>query len=140
MMRLSALDRSKYYRGLLVLVRRDRVVHRRERDLMLRIGKLLDFDQRFCAAALDDLLRNRQITDEPVVFSRREVAECFLTDAAALASCDDDIHPHELACLRSIARANGLTKEWLDARLQRHVGKKRASHERPSFPAVRQLL
>jgi hypothetical protein len=99
MMRLSPLDRSKYYRGLLVLVRRDRVVHRRERDLMLRIGRLLDFDQRFCAATLDDLLRNRLITDEPVVFSRREIAECFLTDAAALACCDDDIHPHELACL-----------------------------------------
>jgi hypothetical protein len=139
MMRMSPLDRSKYYRGLLVLVRRDRVIHGRERDLMLRIGRLLDFDQRFCKAALDDLLRNREITDEPVVFSRREIAECFLTDAVALAGCDDDIHPHELACLRSIARANGLTEAWLDARVQGHVGKG-ARHERPSFPAVSQLL
>jgi hypothetical protein len=138
-MRLSALDRSKYYRGLLVLVRRDRVVHRRERDLMLRIGRLLDFDQRFCASALDDLLKNRLITDEPVVFSRREIAECFLADAAAIASCDDDIHPHELACLRSIARANGLTTAWLDARVRRHLGA-REGHEQPPFPAVSQLL
>jgi len=137
--RLSALDRGKYYRGLLVLVRRDRVVHRRERDLMLRIGRLLDFDLRFCAAALDDLLRNRLITDKPVVFSRREIAECFLSDAAALARCDDDIHPHELAWLRSIAQENGLTRGWLDTRVQGHVGQC-AWHERPPFPAVRHLL
>lgn len=136
---MSPLDRSKYYRGLLVLVRRDRVIHGRERDLMLRIGRLLDFDQRFCTAALDDLLRNREITDEPVVFSRREIAECFLTDAVELAGCDGDIHPHELACLRSIALANGLTEAWLDARVQGHAGK-RAWHERPAFPAVSQLL
>jgi hypothetical protein len=138
-MPLSAPDRGKYYRGLLVLVRRDRVIHRRERDMMLRIGKLLDFDERFCTAALDDLLSNSLITDSPIVFSRREVAECFLTDAVALAGCDDDIHPHELAWLRSIARANGLPTAGLDAGVQGHVGNG-ASDERASLPAVGQLL
>lgn len=138
-MPLPAPDRGKYYRGLLVLVRRDRVIHRRERDMMLRIGKLLDFDERFCTATLDDLMSNSLITDSPVVFSRREIAECFLTDALALAECDDDIHPHELAWLRSIARANGVTAPWLDGGVEGHVGKG-ALHERPSFPAVGQLL
>ena len=138
-MKLSRLDRSKYFRGLLVLVRKDQVIHRRERDLILRIGKLLDFDQRFCAAALDDLLKNRSITDEPVVFSKQEIAECFLTDATELACADDEIHPHELACLRSIAQANGFANAWLDAYVQSHIAK-RARHELPPFPAVKQFV
>jgi hypothetical protein len=138
-MPVSATDRGKYYRGLLVLVRRDRVIHRRERDMMLRVGRVLDFDERFCEAALDDLLNNRLITDNPVVFSRREVAECFLTDAAALAGCDDDVHPHELAWLRSIARANGLDGEWLETGVPGHADNGDGP-ERPTFPAVQQLL
>jgi hypothetical protein len=136
---LSAPDRGKYYRGLLVLVRRDRVIHRRERDMMLRIGRLLDFDERFCVDTLDDLLTNRLITDKPIVFSRREIAECFLTDAVALAGCDDHVHPHELAWLRSIARANGLAGGWPDGGVPEDAGKK-DRHEQPPFPAVRQLL
>jgi hypothetical protein len=138
-MRLSPLDRSRYYRGLLVLVRKDRLVDRRERSLMLQIGRLLDFDPSFCAAALDDLLRNRAITDEPVVFSRREIAECFLADAAALACCDGEVHPHEMACLRSVARANGITTAWLHAQVQSHVAKSKR-HELPPFPAVGALI
>jgi hypothetical protein len=138
-MPVCATDRGKYYRGLLVLVRRDRVIHRRERDMMLRLGKLLDFDESFCKAALDDLLNNRLITDSPVVFSTREVAECFLADAVALARCDDDVHPHELAWLRSIARANGLDGEWLETGVPGHADNG-DGHEQPTFPAVRYLL
>jgi hypothetical protein len=138
-MALSATDRGKYYRGLLVLVRRDRIVHRRERDMMLRLGRLLDFDESFCKAALDDLLSNRLITDKPVVFSERDVAECFLVDAVALAGCDGDVHPHELAWLRSIARANGLDGEWLETGAPGHP-EEGDGHERPPFPAVRHLL
>ena len=137
-MKLSRLDRSKYYRGLLVLVRKDRLIHRRERDLMIQIGKLLDFDPRFCEAALDELLKNPSITDEPVVFSKREIAESFLTDATALACADEEIHPHELACLRSVAAANGFTEEWLDAFVRGYI-EKRSRLDLPPFPAVQQF-
>jgi hypothetical protein len=33
--------KSYYYRGLLVLLRRDRIVDNREKDLMLQIGEIL---------------------------------------------------------------------------------------------------
>ncbi len=138
-MTLSCLERSKYYRGLLILVRKDGSIDRRERDLMLEIGKVLDFDARFCQTALDDLLRNTQISDEPVVFSDRAIAECFLADAIALACADDRIHPHELACLRSFARANGFEDEWLDAYIVEFL-RKRGSVELPPGPAIRQYV
>ncbi len=119
-MKISQVDRSKYYRGLLVLVGRDRIVDARERKLMLQIGVILDFDKRFCENAMDELLRNVQIlSSEPVVFAQTVVAECFLHDAIMLALVDRKIHPHESAWLRKVAHANGLPDEWVDDAIRR---------------------
>ncbi len=112
-------ERSKYYRGLLVVVAKDRFIDTRERELMLQIGELLDFDKRFCAAALDDLLKNPHVKGKPVVFSEVMLAECFLHDATRLALVDQDLHPKEMAWLKTVAQANGLTDEWLDKVVRR---------------------
>ncbi len=117
--KLDQLDRSNYYKGLLVLCGRDRVIAPRERELMLQFGKLLDFDRRFCEAAIDDLLDNKYITDEPVTFSSREIADCFLHDAIRLALVDKQIQSQEMAWLKAVARANGITDEWLGTEVQR---------------------
>jgi hypothetical protein len=127
-MKLSLLDRSNYYRGLLVLTRRDQVIHPRERQLMLEFGRILDFDKRFCEAAIDDLLRNPHIKNEPVTFSNPKTAECFLRDGIRLALVDKNISPKELGWLRSVARANGRTDSWLDAEVQR-LGLSEETHE-----------
>jgi len=118
-------DRGKYYRGLLILTGRDRIVDVRERELLLRIGAILDFDKRFCEAAIDDLLHNRHITHDPVVFSETGIAECFLRDAIRLALVDDEVHYHEFAWLRRVARANGISGKWLKAELAAsHAGER----------------
>ncbi len=106
---------------------------------MLQIGELLDFDPRFCEATLDELLKNPAITDEPVVFSSPEIAESFLADATALACADDELHPHELACIRSIALANGFTEEWLETSVHGYI-EKRSRQALPPFPAARQFI
>jgi hypothetical protein len=117
---MSQLDRSNYYRGLLVLTGKDRIVDLRERELMLRFGQLLDFDLRFCIAAIDDLLENKHITDEPVTFSNREIAQCFVRDGIRLICVDREIHSKEMNWLKEVAKANGLTEEWLDAEVRRY--------------------
>jgi hypothetical protein len=61
-MKLPLIIRSHYYKGLLVLLRRDRIIDARERDIMLQIGEVLDFDRRFCEATIDNLLSNRNPT------------------------------------------------------------------------------
>lgn len=114
-MKLTLVDRGNYYRGLLVLSGRDRIVEPSEREFMLRIGTMLDFEKRFCEAAIDDLIINAHLTREPVVFSSTAIAECFFHDALRLALVDGDLHPSELRWLRRVAHANGLTDEWLDA-------------------------
>ncbi len=118
-MGISQLERSNYYKGLLILTGKDRVIDARERDLMIRFGRILDFDVRFCEAAMDGLLDNRYITDEPIVFSSRETAECFLRDGIRIALTGSEIHPKELKWLRLVAHANGLSREWLDSEIER---------------------
>jgi hypothetical protein len=114
-MNLSLLNRSHYYKGLLVLSRRDRFVDAREKTLLLQMGKILDFDRRFCEATIDDLLSNTHITREPVIFSEERIKECFFRDALRLAFVDGYLHPMELCWLRTVAHANNQSDQWLDA-------------------------
>lgn len=114
-MRLSQVEKSHYYKGLLVLLRRDRIVHAREKDLMLQIGEILGFDKRFCESTIDELLSNTNITRDPVFFSDEIIKECFFRDALRLALVDGNFHPSELRWLRKVAHFNGLTDQWLDA-------------------------
>jgi hypothetical protein len=117
-MRIALVDRSNYYRGLLVLTGRDRIIDPRERELMLRIGKMLDFEKRLCEATIDDLLVNPHLMKEPVVFSSPLVAECFFRDAVRLAMVDGEINPQELRWLRRVAQDNGRTDKWLHSMIQ----------------------
>lgn len=118
---ISFVDKSNYYRGLLVLARRDQTIEPRERELVLQFGKILDFDWRFCEAAIDDVLKNRHVTEEPVTFADRETAERFLRDGIRLALVDEKIERREFSWLRAVAQANGLTEEWLDAEIRRFL-------------------
>jgi hypothetical protein len=120
--RIPLVDRGNYYRGLLVLIRRDRAINVRECELMFRFGQALDFDKRFCEAAIGDLMDNKHIRDEPMTFSTRAIAECFLRDATMLAFIDGDLHPKELAWVRTVADLNGLKDELLQNEIRRLHG------------------
>ena len=118
LMKMPFLDRSHYYRGLLVLTRKDRLIDSREREMLLHLGRILDFDPRFCEAAIDDLLKNPHLNEEPYRFSDRGIAECFMHDAIRLALVDGHVAPNELTWLKAVARANGLAEEWLEATIR----------------------
>lgn len=107
--------KSQYYKGLLVLLRRDRIIDDREKALVLRIGEIFGFDRRFCETAVGELLSNTNITREPIVFDDKIIAEHFLRDALRLALVDGELHPAEISWLRRVAHANGQTDEWLEA-------------------------
>jgi hypothetical protein len=121
-MKIQLLDRGNYYRGLLVLIRSDRTIDAREYEWMIQFGQVLDFDWRFCESAIKDLLDNKHILDEPMTFSNRATAECFMRDAIRLALIDGELHPKELTWLKDVARVNGLENEWLFAEINRLHG------------------
>lgn len=108
-------ERGNYYRGLLVLIRKDQVVSREEKEMMIRIGEKLDFDRRFCEATIDDLMKNPHIKRTVIRFGDVKTAESFLRDAVSIALVDGTIHPKERAWLKAVAAANGLKDEWLAA-------------------------
>jgi hypothetical protein len=113
-MKLPLFVKSNYYKALLVLSRRDRIIDPGERKLLIRIGKMLDFDKRFCEAAINDLLSNPHISRSPIIFPDENIKECFFRDALQLAHSDALFHPAESRWLRQMAHANG----WSDERLE----------------------
>ena len=121
-MKLSLIAKSNYYKGLLVISKRDRVIDAREREFLIKIGEILDFDRRFCEATIDELLSNPHISRSPIIFFSEAVTECFFRDALRLASVDGCIHPLELRWLRQTAHANGKSDQWLDRIIQESPG------------------
>ena len=112
-MRISVIDGSNYFRGLLLLIRKDKKVTQPEIDMMRRIGKTLGFEKEFCDNAIADILENRFIEDTPPVFSTKELAIKFVKDGIAVSFSDADPHPSEEEWLKSTAAKNGLEEKWI---------------------------
>jgi hypothetical protein len=111
-MNVSIADGSNYFKGLLLLIRKDRKVSDQEVILMQYIGKMLGFEKEFCDNAIRDILENDYIEDTPPQFTVKELAEKFVKDGLAIAFSDSECHPTEEAWLRSAAVLNGLSEEW----------------------------
>jgi hypothetical protein len=112
-MKASLIDRSNYYRGMLVLIGRDRIVHPDERKLAIELGRLLDFDKRFCEAAIADLLENVHINEDPIFFEERKIAECYLRDGLKVSLIDNELDAREMGWLDTVARVNRLPEGWV---------------------------
>ena len=117
-MRIPLMDRSLYFKGLLLLVAKDRVVGDEERALMMDIGRIFSFEKRFCQEVIDDILTNEHVVDEPPVFADPEIARCFIRDGLRLSMSDGQMHEVEWTWLQSVGDHNGLEPGWCDALLR----------------------
>jgi len=117
-LKISLMDRSLYFKGMMLLIRKDRVVGEEERALMMRIGQLLSFEKGFCQGVIDDILTNEHVLDEPPLFSEPEVARCFIKDGLKVSLSDGQLHDSERHWLSDVAEANGLDRSWYDALAQ----------------------
>ncbi|MBZ0180218.1 MAG: TerB family tellurite resistance protein [Melioribacteraceae bacterium] len=118
---LEVLDRSNYFRGLLVLAREDKKISSKEIALMEEVGRRLGFEKRFCREAIDNILVNEHINPDPPKFSSKDLAEIFLRDAIRLSLLDLEIDPYELDWLKKVAAKNNLPKGWFDSELSKIV-------------------
>jgi hypothetical protein len=112
-MNISMIDASNYFKGLLVLIARDRIVTEPEMDLMRRIGKSLGFEKRFCQNAINDILDNSYVDRTPPVFPNKALAMMFIKDGLTVSYSDHDIHPFEDEWLREAAEKNGIDAQWM---------------------------
>lgn len=113
-MNISVIDGSNYFKGLLLLIRKDGKIAKEEHSMLSSIGKNLGFDEDFVENAIDEILKNRYISTNPPVFSSREIAEKFLKDGLIIAASDNEIHPQEEKWLCSIASKNSIEKSWVE--------------------------
>jgi hypothetical protein len=112
--RISLVDRSLYYKSLLLLIRKDREIRDEEKSMMMNIGRILGFDSKFCANTLAEILDNNHIIDSPPLFSETHIALCFIRDGLRLSAADGEIHKAERSWLKSVAENNGLGNLWAE--------------------------
>jgi hypothetical protein len=118
-MTINVLDASNYFKGLLLLIRKDRKVTPAEIEAMKRIGKALGFERKFCENAIAEILENAFIVDEPPHFPSKELAYKFIRDGLYLAFIDHrDIDPHEERWLKLTVEKNGIEEDFFARELE----------------------
>lgn len=115
------LDRSNYFKGLLLLIAKDHKVSEAEKNLIFTVGKTLGFEKSFFEGAVKDLFENDYIDQNPPVFSQKSYAEAFLKDGIKFAFLDNDLNGQEFDWLHSVAEKNGISNDWLKAEFHSYV-------------------
>jgi len=111
-MNIPVIDSSNYFKGLLLLIRKDKKITEPENIIIQRVGKALGFEKTFIEEAINEIINNKYISNEPPVFSSLELAEKFIKDGLILAASDKKIHPLEEEWLLAVAGANQIESSW----------------------------
>lgn len=119
------LDRSNYFRGILIIVAKDGKISEEERNFVMKVGKNLGFEKRFCQSAINEILDNNFIKSAPPEFKDKTLAEKFLLDGIELAFADSNFHPKEIDFLKNAAIKNGFTEEWFIEKISRYIEAKK---------------
>jgi hypothetical protein len=111
-MKISLTDRSLYYKGLMLLIRKDRDIRDEERKMMMHIGETLGFESSFCRDTVEEIMNNKYVNDSPPLFEEPSIALSFIRDGLRLSVSDGQAHKAELDWLEAVAENNGLGSLW----------------------------
>lgn len=117
-MTLSLLDRSNYFKGLLLLIGKDQKITEPENNLIKKLGKVLGFEKYFVEEAIQGLFENEYIQKDPPKFSNLIFAEAFLKDGIKLALADNDLAAEEYEWLSLVAANNNIDNQWLESQFK----------------------
>lgn len=109
---MTQQDKSNYFKGLLILIGKDKKISDLEKVNLTRLSKILGFNKEFCENAISELLENEYIIETPPQFSDKEIAKAFIIDGIKIAFADKELHIFELNWLKSVAEKNSLEKDW----------------------------
>ena len=98
-MEIPQLDRSSYLKGLLITARKDNQLTESEISMIKKFATRLGFSSDFFNETISNLLENKFITEEPIKFSRQDIAKSFIEDGLKLALSDNVIGKDELSWL-----------------------------------------
>jgi hypothetical protein len=114
---IPQLDRSSYLKGLLITARKDNQLSETEISIIKRIATRLGFSSDFFEETISNLLHNKYITEEPIIFSDKSIAKSFIEDGLKLALSDDKICDDETNWLKETASKNDIDEEWVSKKI-----------------------
>ncbi len=117
-MQIPQLDRSNYLKGLLITARKDEQLTDSEKNMIRKLSERLGFSLDFFEETINNLLENKYIKDDPIVFSEQNIARSFIEDGLRLSLIDESVSADELDWLKQTANANGIEEKWVDDRLK----------------------
>ncbi len=112
-MNIPLLDRSHYLKGLLITAKLDKQLSDKEKEIIKGISDKLGFATDFYNETIRGLLSNQYISDEPIKFSDKKIAESFLSDAIKLAFSDGNISEAEMNWLKETAKLNSIEEDFI---------------------------
>lgn len=115
---IDPIDKSNYFKGLLVLVGKDKEINRNESDLIKKVGNILGFNHDFVDKAIKNFFKNKYIIEEPPVFSNYNFAEIFIKDGIRMALINNVINLDQISWLTTTTIKNNLSKQWFFIELE----------------------
>lgn len=122
-MDIPQLDRSNYLKGLLITARKDNQLSETETSIIKKLATRLGFSSDFFEETISNLLENKYITEEPLKFSKQNIAKSFVEDGLKLAISDEVITNIEINWLKETAKENGIDEDWVDKKLKEFQSK-----------------
>ena len=112
-MQLNQLDKSNYFRAMLLLSGKDEKISRDERAFIDTLGKKLGFEESFRRQAINSFFKNEFIKNEPPKFSTPEIAKTFIKDGIKLIATDPKLNQNEIDWLIKVALVNGINESFI---------------------------
>jgi hypothetical protein len=128
-MTINQIDRSNYFKGLLILIGTNRKITENERIIITDVAQILGFGHNFVDTAIDELFGNQYIIAEPPRFSNHILAEIFIRDGMRIAFANKVLHLYELQWLARFAVNNNFSKQWFFIELEQYLDKSNQTHE-----------
>lgn len=122
-MRIPVQDRSNYLKGLFITAKLDKQLNQTEKDILKKISDKLGFANDFYEETIRGLLANKYLSEEPVKFSDKKIAESFINDAIKLACSDGVLAESEKKWIKKTAEVNGIDSEEVEKNIKMFIEK-----------------
>jgi hypothetical protein len=122
-MKLSYIDTSNFLRSLLVLIKKDNIIHAREVELLKSIGEELGFEKEFYEATVEEFLSKKKIDISIPKFSSQKVTIKFIYESIKMGFIDNYFHIKELEWLYEVAGKNKIPTNFVDKKLVEYLKK-----------------
>lgn len=122
-MQIPVQDRSNYLKGLFITAKLDKQLNQTEKDILKKISDKLGFANDFYEETIRGLLANKYISEDPIKFSDKKIAESFINDAIRLACADGQVTESETNWLKKTAEINGINSEEVENKIKQFIEK-----------------